>query len=334
MTSDRLDFATRREHRRSRPAILRGMKPLHYLVRTVALLACCIPTAEATFEQDRQAILGMSGEFSVEFYFHETLSLHPDYQTVVKPYQEEANEIVKVAEDDGKRIVLQHILQVDNLVVKHWSQVWTYQDGVILEFQGNSNWKSKSVSPATTGTWTQRVTEVTDAPRYEARGTWVHHPSSSEWTSELTNRPLPRREYSSRSDYDLLRGTNRHTVTATGWYHEQDNTKWVIREGKEYPLCREIGMNRYLRTKEAEFTKANRYWEKTAGFWQQTRTIWDEIAAANPTLTLQQKVNDRILYQEMLALVHRVSAGKPVPDSEIRRLITSFITPTPATHQP
>jgi hypothetical protein len=334
MTTDRLQFATRRERRRPPSAILCGMKRLNLCL---ALLACCsistLHAADASFEKDRQAILGMSGEFTVDFYFHETLSLHSDYPTVAKPYHEEANETVKIAEDSGKRIVLQHILQVDKMVVKHWSQVWTYEDDAILEFQGNSKWEKKPLT-ATVGSWTQRVTEVTDAPRYEARGTWVHHPASSTWTSELTNRPLPRREYTTRSDYDLLRVTNRHTVTAAGWFHEQDNTKWVIRDGKEYPLCREIGLNRYLRTKEAEFAKANRYWEKTAGFWQQVRTVWDEQALAHPQLTLQEKVNDRSLHQEMTAFTQRASAGKPVPDSEIRSLISSFLTAVPAAHQP
>ena len=324
MTPDRQHFAGLRKHRPSQLVILSA----------IALFTSGLHAAETAFDKDRKAILGMSGEFAVEFYFQETLSLHPDYKISEKPYREEANEIVKVAEDSGKRIVLQHILQVDNLVVKHWSQVWTYEDDAILEFQGDSKWQQKPLSGTATGSWTQRVTEVTDAPRYEVRGTWVHHPDSSEWTSELTNRPLPRREYTTRRDYDLLQVTNRHTVTATGWFHEQDNTKWVRRDGEKYPLCREIGMNRYLRTQDADFAKANRYWEKTAGFWQQVRSCWDEAALAQPTLSLQQKLNNHSLYQEMLALTQRVTAGKPVTDSDIRSVLTSFLAAVPATHQP
>ncbi|NJR42289.1 MAG: hypothetical protein HC767_06150 [Akkermansiaceae bacterium] len=61
----------------------------------------------------------MAGEFKVTFHFQETLSLDPAYTIKDKPYQEEAFEIVKVAEDSEKKIILQHILQMDGHVVKH-----------------------------------------------------------------------------------------------------------------------------------------------------------------------------------------------------------------------
>ncbi len=292
------------------------------------------PSGDA-FEKDRQAILKMTGEFDVTFYFKETLSLKDDYKIKDKAYDEDASETVKVAEDDGTRIVLQHVLQVDRVVVKHWSQVWTYQDPEILEFQGDSTWEKRSLSEAETkGTWTQRVTEVTDAPRYEARGTWVHGEGFSEWTSDPTIRPLPRREYSKRSDYDLLRVINRHTVTANGWYHEQDNTKCVKRDGKEFPLCREIGFNAYLRTSDGEFAKANNYWNKTAGFWKQVRAAWDESINAGPRISLEKESDGFSLYKDVESLAKRAAEGESVPDDEVRKLISSHVVVTPYPAKP
>src|SRR3546814_951309 len=49
--------------------------------------------------------------------------------------------------------------------------------------------------------------------------------SIATWTSDLTARPLPRREYTKRDDYNVLIGINRHTITPNGWTHEQFNTK-------------------------------------------------------------------------------------------------------------
>ncbi|MES2476121.1 MAG: DUF6607 family protein [Verrucomicrobiota bacterium] len=303
-----------------------------------AIFACSnLHAAEPSeaFEKDRKAILAMTGDFEVNFYFHETLPLQAGYKTIGKPYEEDAYETVKVAEDDGKRIVLQHILQVDRVVVKHWSQVWTYEDQEILEFQGHSKWEKKSVSEADAkGKWTQRVTEVTDAPRYEAAGKWVHHDESSEWTSDVTSRPLPRREYTSRSDYDFLAVTNRHTVTSNGWHHEQDNTKWVKRDGKQFPLCREVGLNRYIRVTDGEFARANSYWDKTAGFWKTVRTVWDESIASRPVTVLQEKVNDASLYKNMEAMGKRVTQGETVSDAEIRSLIASFLAVAPDQTKP
>lgn len=44
------------------------------------------------FDQGRETILGMVGEFEVNF-FHETLPLLEPYETIGKPYKEEAFEM-------------------------------------------------------------------------------------------------------------------------------------------------------------------------------------------------------------------------------------------------
>jgi hypothetical protein len=210
-------------------------------MRSIVLLSClafALPAAaDEKFDQDRKAILAMAGDFKVGFHFEETLSLREDYKPTEKPYEEEAFETVKVVEDSGKRIVLQHILQAGPAVVKHWAQIWTYEDTELLEFQGSRVWTTRKLDPAEVkGKWTQRVTQVDDSPRYEGIAAWVHQEQSSEWTAQA-NRPKPRRE-EKRDDYDLLVVTNRHTITPLGWFHEQDNTKWVKRDGKQFPLVR------------------------------------------------------------------------------------------------
>jgi hypothetical protein len=65
------------------------------------------------------------------------------------------------------------------------------------------------------------------------------------WTSAETWRPLPRREYSKRDDYDVLIATNRHVIGPDGWRHEQQNRKWVIDEA--HSLVEEEGLNVYRR---------------------------------------------------------------------------------------
>ena len=72
--------------------------------------------------------------------------------------------------------------------------------------------------------------------------------------SNLTLRPLPRREFSVRNDYDLLKGHNRITITPQGWIHEEDNLKTVIglsgsEESNHTYTAREIGIARYEKLK-------------------------------------------------------------------------------------
>jgi hypothetical protein len=107
------------------------------------------------------------------------------------------------------------------------------------------------------GAWTQCVYEVSDAPRYCGTGKWTYTNNVPSWTSDLSWRPLPRREYTKRSDYNALAVVNRHTLTPNGWTHEQFNTK-VQRnaDGSQVEIAREFGFNDYVKTTEVDFTPA------------------------------------------------------------------------------
>lgn len=307
------------------------MKKSIILILASFLLGGVAPAAEAAFEMDRKAILAMAGDFKVGFHFRETLSLHEGYEVREKPYDEEAHETVKVVEDSGRRIVLQHILLAGPAVVKHWAQIWTYEDTEILEFQGSRTWTTRKLTPGEAkGKWSQRVTQVDDSPRYEGIGAWVHHEQSSEWTA-TANRPLPRREYTKRKDYDLLVVTNRHTITPQGWFHEQDNTKWVKREGKSYPLCREVGLNPYLRVADHDFSKANDYWAKTSGFWKDVRLIWDELTPQQGSIRVPLKAESGRMEDVFDDFVEQAEDGKSPAVDEIRTALKAFViaAPTP-----
>lgn len=284
---------------------------------------------EGNFQKDREAILKMAGDFRVSFYFKETLSLSPDYKVQEKAYATDAFETVKVVEDGGKRIVLQHLLQAGGQVVKHWAQTWTYEDPRVLSFEGDRTWVTKTLSATeVAGTWTQSVTEVTDEPRYEGKGKWIHlEGGASEWTSNGTNRPLPRREYTKRDDYDLLLVVNRHTVTADGWYHEQDNVKQVKRDGKSYPLCREVGLNRYERVKDHDFSAANTYWEKTSGFWKDVRGIWTDATDKSSEVKLKDTVDGKALYSVLKDYSDKVEKGDGYDRTVLAASVKSFVEP-------
>jgi hypothetical protein len=299
------------------------MKPLSSLLAVLLITSPAFAT-DTAFEKDRKAILSMAGDFKVGFHFQETFSMHEGYTAVEKPYTEDAFETVKVVEDTGKRIVLQHILLAGPMVVKHWAQIWTYEDTEILEFQGSRVWTTKKLSPEEVkGKWSQRVTQVDDSPRYEGIAAWVHGGEDSAWTA-AANRPKPRRE-EKREDYDLLVVTNRHTITSQGWFHEQDNTKWVKREGQSYPLCREVGFNPYLRVKDHDFAKANDYWQKTAPFWKDVRSVWDELSPEQGSIKVLTKADEGRLQDLVAELVDEAEDGKTPAVEKIRETLKPFV---------
>lgn len=193
-------------------------------------------------EKDREAILAMAGTYVVNFHFQETVPFELGYQ-LKGPQDSAALEVIIVDEETGNKIVLQHLLQSESgRVTKHWRDDWEYENRVLWEYQGDSVWTKRELTPAeATGTWTQRVFQVDDSPRYESYGKWTHTGNLSQWQSFSTNRPLPRREHTTRSDYNILAGINRHALTQTGWVHEQDNYKLRRDASGDHVLVRESG---------------------------------------------------------------------------------------------
>jgi hypothetical protein len=254
------------------------------LLLSAAALAPAVDARDtAKFELDRKAILAMAGEFEVKFRFDETVALRAGYE--LRHDKSGGFETVIVAEDAGRRIVLQHILvsKDGEHVVKHWRQDWTYEDRELREFAGGRIWKARRLPAAETrGAWTQAVYEVNDGPRYESVGRWVHDGVYSSWQSAPTWRPLPRREYSTRKDYDVLLAVNRQAVTPWGWVHEQDNTKWDRADTSGHPyIARELGVNEYRRVTDFDFAPAHAYFERTRGYWSGVRAEWQRVLSGS-----------------------------------------------------
>ena len=154
-----------------------------------------------------------------------------------------------------------------------------------------------------------------DSPRYEALGDWVHAPGYSAWTSDETWRPLPRRESSVRDDYDVLIGTNRHTITPSGWVQEEDNLKAVLDADGELDasqafLSRELGVNRYERVANFDFSARDTYWDATAAFWTDVRAEWDRIYRERDRFRLAAPEGEPPLFLPMFDYAAGLEAGR------------------------
>ena len=256
---------------------------------------------QAKKARDRRAILAMAGPYRASFEFLEVVGYTADYERS-RPYQSWATEYIYVIEDSENFISLQHILvmflideagqQQGPFVQKHWRQDWRYAADDMLSYDGNNVWSHKPLSSEQRqGAWVQEVYQVDDSPRYGAYGRWVHQENVSTWESSLTWRPLPRRESSVRDDYQVLEGYNRHTITPTGWVHEEENYKVVLDDAgqkiaTEPYLAKELGLNRYERIKDFDFSAGDAYWEESQSFWSVVREGWAQHSRQGETLSL------------------------------------------------
>jgi len=282
-------------------------------------------------EKDRAAILAMQGEYLVDFAFDETVLLAPGYERA-PAMRSGGDEVVIVVEDTPAKVVLQHIL-VDpksGHVTKHWRQDWIYEATSRWEFAADQTWRVRDIPvDRTKGAWTQCVYEVSDAPRYCGTGRWNHRYGVATWTSDRTWRPLPRREYTRRSDYNAMNVENRHTIVPGGWTHEQDNTKVVRRvDGStERTIAREFGFNDYQKDTDVDFTPAHDYWNATKDYWAKVRARWDAALEHPDGLHLKTKIDGMAMIIPLFTQAGEIQEGKAVDDAEIDKVFAEWVEP-------
>ena len=314
-------------------------------IATLSLTGCAatsvakaeLPASESeaisTFEQDRESILAMAGDYKVTFDFTETVSFVDGYE-LKEPKLSGGHESVRVVEDRGDFISLQHLLVVgpdeSPFVVKHWRQDWKYEPARVLTFIGGNAWEWQTVSPSErAGTWSQTVYQVDDAPRYGAVGTWTYEDGIAEWTPPQEWRPLPRRDMTTRDDYHAVDAVNRHVITPWGWVHEQDNSKLML-DGTPQALAREVGINTYRAFDDYPVSAADEYWAGTEAFWAGVRAEWNRIEAEHERFAITIKGETEDLYMPLLELAQEVKAGEMDLEPALetaRDVINGFVTP-------
>ncbi|MEQ8233179.1 MAG: hypothetical protein RLW61_05725 [Gammaproteobacteria bacterium] len=282
--------------------------------------------------RDRLAIRALAGEYRASFEFIETLGFSPGFEPA-RPYRSWGTEVIYVLTDEPGFVSLQHLLvmfvagEPEPVVMKHWRQDWRYEAPTRLAYGGDGRWR-EIIEEAVAGTWTQTVYQVDDAPRYAARGRWQHRASDATWTSEPMGRPLPRREFSVRDDYDRLFGTHRLVVQPTGWVHEQHNRKLRHRAGDPSdgtPLAEERGLNRYEHVSGQDFSAGDAYWAATAPFWADVRATWAELLAARAEFALAARVDGQPLFARLFARAASYADGTPYDAAATRAWLREVI---------
>ncbi len=300
----------------------------YIMKKTIVLLALSICTSTALVSQskkqkDRTAIKAMSGCFEVSFNFAETFnySENEDYKPS-KTKTDKALEWAELVTDENNKISIQHLLIVGSpsrsYIVKHWRQDWVYENQDFYTYASANSWDySRKSKKEVKKQWTQKVYQVDDSPRYEGSGTWVHVDGKSFWENR-TNAPLPRREYTKRSDYNITVRGNRHEITKTGWVHDQNNAKVLRENNKDVVIAQEKGYNNYVKVDDSKCKAAQVWWNEKANKWEMVRSKWDAIYGRNTNLSLQQKVNNKVLYKYLFS-------DELTDEKEMSEVIESFV---------
>ncbi|MGQ0740330.1 MAG: DUF6607 family protein [Bacteroidota bacterium] len=298
--------------------------------RIAGLAALLILVTGVNAQQDGKKIIDkLCGCFEVDFKYAETFSPDPDYKYHNREETGGTAELALPIEVSDKKIVIQHLLVVGaNTVVKHWREEWTYENPVFWKYKGDRTWIKETIpAEQVKGKWTQTVWEVADEPRYQGYSQFVNLDGKIIWQN-TTDAPLPRREYSVRSDYNILRRTNRMNITDSGYLHEQDNQKIIRTSGTDKLLVEEKGLNSYKRIDEKECAAAKEYWEKNKDYWGRVRKIWADYINSHDTILLKNKIDGKFLHEYLIGLGKEYVAKKVSDadiDEKIRTEINRFI---------
>ena len=270
--------------------------------------------------KDRNAIKKMCGCFEVEFNFAETFKYSNDSTYVPsKNYRSAGLEWAQLVDDEKNKISIQHILLVgpesSPYVMKHWKQDWVFENQDFYIYKGNNSWKYKTKSKGKVkNQWTQKVYQVDDSPRYEGSATWVHVDGKSYWEN-ITDAPLPRREYSKRSDYNITQRGNRQEITNNGWIHDQDNSKIIrLKDKNDILIAKEKGFNSYKKVDDRRCKAAADWWIQNYSKWETVRDKWNEIYSRKTDLKLHSIVDSKPLYNYLFndAIINEETINKTI----------------------
>jgi len=285
--------------------------------------------ARAAFEADRANILSMAGNFKVRFDMQESTPWMEGYEPLERKISG-GHESVRVIEDTGTKIILQHLLVVEyggeTHVIKHWRQDWEYEPEKILAYAGPDTWKWEEVpEKMRAGRWLQTVWQVDDSPRYAGWGQFETQAGVRRWRSNWTWRPLARRDAVRHPVYDRYYAINRHQWTPTGWIHWQDNTKMGMVDGELKPVVQEYVLNTYTRFDDYPTEAADAYWAATKGFWAEVRAEWDKVGREKGGIAVKEEAETgTVISARLLELGDQIQQGdisEADAVKEARRLI-------------
>ncbi len=262
--------------------------------------------------EEVEAIKSMCGCYEVDFNFVETFSPNKEYEIHEAYHSKAEAEWVFIEEESEGHISLQHLLIVGpDRVIKHWKQDWIYENTEFFVYDHDFRWtRGTEPKESVTGEWTQKVYQVDDCIRYEASAPWIKKDGVIYWESEV-DAPLPRREITKRSDYNVMHRRNRQELTDYGWLHEQDNKKIIRKKDEDQLLVMEKGYNTYTKVEDSKCKAAKKWWKENREYWKLVEAVWQESLKDMDDVQMVDKVDGEKRYEKLFTLQYEYDAKKP-----------------------
>ena len=322
------------------------------MISTALLLLGCATLSSTTHASSTQsglqggvdAIKSMGGCYLVDYSYAETESLKAGYNRDGRVYDVNSDKSIKewiyVDQITPSRLRVQHVMfavdlqgnLMDGSQLKHTGEDWEFQAAYLYDFTGPNTWEVKQGTPV--GSWTRRVTNLDDGPRYQCAAPFSSTAANPDWTCSGYS-PIPGRETRDmgRKDYDGLERTTRVISYGDSFIERQANTKVIQRNGApKENLAKEVGKNWYVRLPDSDCKPAHDFIAPRREFWSIVREAWDQVLVGDrafvekPAAPGRPSRYYRIQQLEAQALTENLSdkAVRTKYQSQVLQLINEF----------
>ncbi|HBN14209.1 MAG TPA: hypothetical protein DD407_04155 [Pseudohongiella sp.] len=105
-----------------------------------------------------------------------------------------------------------------------------------------------------------------------------------------------------------------------------------MRESQPY-LSKELGVARYERLADFDFTAGDEYWQATEQFWRDVRAVWQEYIDADEAFVFSETANGMPLFVSVFGLAGEAAEATAYDASasraQIRALLADYVTLQP-----
>lgn len=262
------------------------------------------------YQKDLLAMQALPGCFLVAKRAVDTFRLQKEYKASL-PYNENYHVFI-VAEAIGagkKGTRFQFIEQREAEVRKGQTLEWRWQEIEMILFRKPFFWQKVSLNEGITrNTWMLRKYFASGDPNYQCIASWHHSFNHHSWEC-FTWSPLPERERSQRSQYNVLARGAVYRATHLGWRHEQNNEKVLLEAGRADWLAQERVEIDYRKVHPKECRKASTYWRNNKNIWHDVQEQWARIFAERGSVQFNSE-QARDALQVAIAEAVRIEASK------------------------
>ncbi len=284
-------------------------------------------------DEENVIIKSQVGCYEVTSTFKEAGKVNDAYGVSSLDHSSKFYELVVLDSEVNDKISLQKIILTPFGPKKWMREEWERGPQKTIAYVAPNRWEQNPYF-AKKSDWSLTVRNPDDSYQYQcAAPLTIVGGDFAHWEC-AANAPLPRREISQRTDYQILARKHFIVFSALGLIDRQSNRK-VIYSGPEQQknLAWEEGFVTYKKTNDQYCQEGKLWWNKQRELWKNVRDVWDLVFTNYYSVVLSDAVEGKTLPEEVQSIVTKnqallVGVSDPIITQEAYKLMQIEVVET------